>query len=97
MTVLAYESNAGDVFLVKKDQAWDMTDVIEEATGISDLIALELDSAYMWAIETYGTEEFDFEAGQPVAEVHDATLTIHTDRMGNAARKYFGVPDPDEL
>ena len=92
--VHVYEDNAGWIYLRTDLGAWDMTSVIHYECGREDMRAASLGDTDDWNVPTVEHTEEDWESMELVAWIDNLmTAAYRTDRMGEAAKTYFGLRD----
>ena len=95
--VHVHEDNAGRIYLRTDLGAWDMTGVVNHGSGREDMAAAAHGDTDDWTVPTVQLTEEYWESMELVAWVADPlTSSYDTDRMGLAAKTYFGLEDTDE-
>ena len=95
MAVYIYEDIAGSVYLHAQgghiqNAAWDMTGVVDNHTGIQDMLAADRGDIEDWTVP----QKADFEPEddqEEVATLVNGKLILLTKDMGPAAQTYFGI------
>ena len=95
MAVYIYEDIAGSVYLQAQggyiqNMAWDMTGVVDNHTGIHDMLAADRGDIENWTLPQVA--DFEPEDDQEeVASLVNGKLILLTKDMGPAAQTYFGI------